>query len=531
MRIYRFVPALLSLTGALILVPPPLAQAQPDAASQSQDAGIMVRPFTGPRAQEVMEAAIRSFEKAGVILVPAGFEGGIELKNDPGPYIEVARENEIRAYVHGEVKMRDSGWVVQLGVRNAGNGGVVGTEELAAKNLPELLKAIQARLPATLQGLIEQTQVPGADAKPVQVSAAATTSAPPTSSASRSTRTDAAQRKPIPLHIDIGGFGLVRELSYSKPVGDKYEHGLQPHTFPGAGVRVAAQWYPIAHFQDGVLANLGLTGSYYHSIAGNTNVGPQTLPTEFTEFNVGLRARVPLGAADLGLNVGFGQQRLVVSGDNELVNDGGMEPRPDPGVLPDVQYAYFRTGPDVRFPFIGLDWTLGAYLRTISLGDDPGYLAHDDWFPRATALGAEVQLAARFEFSDMFALQLMGEARRIGVDMHSSFDDDVVVTDASADLLRGVAGGAIDQYLGGNISLVFTLPAPKSYPKSTPSEEEEEELEEEPIIEEKEDSVWGDIGDEPVGGGDPDPIGVVDPDIEDSLRSGENPDEDEDEIE
>lgn len=537
MQIIRFVPALMTFTSAMVLVQAALAQVQVDASgatagSQSQNAGVMVRPFTGPRSHEVMEAAIRSFEKAGVTLVPAGFEGGVELKNDPAPYVEVAQENDIRAYVHGEVKMSDSGWVLQLGVRNAGDGAIVGSEELEAKNLPGLLQAVQARLPATLDGLIGQTQVPGADAQPAKAGAefSASSSGATAPSAARGAREEEPLRKPIPLHIELGGFMFLRDLSYSKPVGDKYEHGLQPHSFPGVGVRAAAQWYPVAHFQSGVFANLGVTASYYHTVGGETVIGPLSFATQFTELNVGLRARVPLGAADIGLNVGMGQQQLVITGDNELVNDGGMEPRPDPGVLPDAKYTYFRTGPDFRFPFIGLDWTLGAYLRMISLGDEPGYLAHDDWFPRATALGAEVQLAARFEFSEMFALQLMAEARRVGMDMHSSFED-VEVTETSADLLRAIAGGALDQYVGGSLSLVFTLPAPKSYPKSAPeSEEDEEEFEEEAIIEEKDDSVWGAISDEPVDEGNPDPVGVVDPDVEDSLRSGENPDEDEDEI-
>src|SRR5690606_22465093 len=148
-------------------------------------------------------------------------------------------------------------------------------------------------------------------------------------------------------------------------------------------------FYPGAYFLDGALAHAGVMLNFYRSIAGSTGVNAggtsNDFDTTFTEFNVGLRGRIPLRTLELGINGGWGFQSLVMDGDNEPF--GGQE-RGDPGVVPDAEYTYFRFGPDLSFE-LGLPINIGVFYRTISIADDDGYFSDNRWFPEAAGIGLD----------------------------------------------------------------------------------------------------------------------------------------------
>lgn len=440
------------------------------------EAGVMVRPFSGPKAEQVQQAVIQALESAGVILIPAGFEEDVKLAEQPGPYVQVANRVGIKAYVHGKTSMSKKGWSLALRVRNGKDGRVVAEPTLSAGWLPGLLKKIDVEAMGVLEGPLSRTSLPPTALKGGSVDAAddgaieevtlvadgdlgsagPLDEPPPKTGRNR----DAA---PSPLDASVGVGGIQRTLQYNKAVGDVYENGLQPHQIAAPALHLDVRWYPGAHLLDGPLAHVGLTFEVYRTLLGQTTVSDtmDPLPTSFTELNLGLRGRIPLPSnVELGLNGGWGWSATVLQNDNEAV--AGQQ-RNDPGVVPDVEYTYFRFGPDVSFEF-GAPIRAGVFYRTLTLGSEDGYFGEDRWFPNAAGIGLEAYLTFGIELTDELDLELGGVARYYGIDANSgSFEDTVDPTGnaylpGQPGLNQAVAAGASDAYLGVLVRAHYTLP-------------------------------------------------------------------------
>lgn len=458
-----------------------------------ENAGVMVRPFSGPKAQTIHDKVISTLEAEGIILIPEGFEEGVKLADAPGPYIEVARKNQIKAYLHGQTKMTRREWAVTLKVRNAADGKPVSSVTLKSGSLPGLLKKIDKELMSTLDEHLLKTQVPGA--KPAKGGGAKKADKEDESGAlevsldaeGESSGGDvAADTGPIepkpdaatgdakpssPLDVFLGVGLIQRDQKYQKPLGDVYEYGLKPHNMMVPTLRVGAHWYPGAHFYDGLPANIGIALNLYQSVGGSTQArnasgGTTKLSTAFSEFNAGLRGRIPLRGMELGLNGGWGKQSLKLSGDNE-VPPGQTEP--DLGVVPDFGYTYFRFGADAHFE-IGAPIEVGLFYRTLTLDDKAGFVAEPRWFPAAAGVGVDAYAAFDIPVADRINLQIGGEARYYGLKANPGSYDSVAdpngnINPLPADpavnhdgLNQAVAAGITDLYLGAFVSGTYTLP-------------------------------------------------------------------------
>jgi hypothetical protein len=169
------------------------------------------------------------------------------------------------------------------------------------------------------------------------------------------------------------------------------------------------------------------------------------------------------GGIELGFNAGWGMQSLVMEGDNETTP---TQPDGDPGVIPDVEYTYFRFGPDIQFE-LGVPLTFGAFVRTITLSNENGTLAEQRWFPDAAGIGIDTVLSGELALTDEIALTLGGELRYYGIDANSGSYDENVVPNSNpyADpasmnrdgLVRAVAAGVNDLYVGGFLGARFEL--------------------------------------------------------------------------
>ncbi len=440
-------------------------------ADATMEAGVMVRPFTGARSQRVTKAVVSAMESAGLIMIPAGFEEGVKLADAPEPYVEVARKNQIKAYIHGHVKMNKSSWHLQLQVRNGANGEVIAEPLMKAGWLPGLLKKIDADLMGVLEGPLAKTSVPGksgddaADVEEVTLVAEGDMNSMSDGPIEpKAAQEDGTRPPPSPLDAHLGVGVVQRTLQYNKAVGDVYEHGLQPHQFTAPSLRLGLTWYPGAHVLDGVLAHTGVMFNFYRTVGGSTAVNAggtsNDFTTSFTEFNIGLRGRIPFRTVELGLNGGWGFQSLVLDGDNQTF--AGQE-RGDPGVVPDAEYTYFRFGPDVGFE-LGLPINVGAYYRVISIADDDGYFSENRWFPEAAGIGLDAQLSVGVELTETLSLEIGGEARYYALDANSGSADSNIVEGNNAPfpgapgLSNAVAAGASDTYFGGFISGRYTMP-------------------------------------------------------------------------
>lgn len=436
------------------------------------DAGVMVRPFDGPKSKTLHDAVVEALESAGVILIPAGFEEGAKLGDAPEPYVEVARKVGIKAFVHGKTSMSKKSWTLQLRVRNAKDGAIIAEPALSAGWLPGLKKKIDAELMGVLEAHLASASMPNGKGDE-EVSLTADSEVSLTGIADHPGEgkgAPASRGTHSPLDASLGAGMLFRKLSYNKPVGDYYEHGLQSPDLLAPALRAGVHVYPGAWYVDGPAAHVGLAASYYRTIGGSTNViaggTTHSFTTTFTEFNLGLRGRIPLRSTlELGLNGGWGVQSMVMEGDNEELPAEG---RGDPGVVPDSSYTYFRFGPDLAFD-VGVPLQVGLLYRTPTLSSEDGYFAEDRWFPRASAIGIEAYVQGTYALSDTLGLLIGIEARYYGIDANSgSYADNTeplgnahAVNPASDNrdgLIHAVAAGANDSYLGGFLSIEYTMP-------------------------------------------------------------------------
>lgn len=470
--------------------------------------GVMVRPFEGPRAKTIRDRFVRALTKASVSLVPAD-SAKKKLGTDPAPYVEVAKANGVEAFIQGKIAMNKKSWTLTLEVRSGATGAIAGQEEISSGWLPGLLKAIDKDAKAKVDALLEAAKSGGSvstgggaaegEAKvdsaalvasnagmdPVSDSGADSDSGPPSADATR----------PPPFSIYAGASGLMRSFSYSDPVLDTKRQELLPHDATMVGVNIGGIWYPAAHFGDGVLSHFGINGHFIRSLGGSTDIdkaqvpdgAPSAYPTIFQELDIGLRARVPMGSWEMGLNFGLGSQQMGLAGDNVMVRlPYATADEPYPGVVPDIDSVYYRFGGDIVFPWLDCMWTIGAGMRLPNYSEKPGALRHERWFPNANASAATAALGVNIPIAHAYGpigLMVLAEFRRTGIDMNSSTSSIVVnsETDPSQNqLTSSIAGGAADQYLLLTLGVTWGLgSSPGTGSSSTADEPEAEEPESE----------------------------------------------------
>jgi hypothetical protein len=253
---------------------------------------------------------------------------------------------------------------------------------------------------------------------------------------------DARAAEPSPLELTAGVRAIHRSFQYRDTPAELYPRagysGLATFGQPLApSAFLRATLYPFAFSSRGAEANLGLTASYEMGF-GTRVVFDENTPRErdlsshFSEFLLGLRGRLPLGAHELALNAGYGQQRYIVSGD---------EGSP---LVPDVSYDFVRLAVDATLRFDALSVGLSLGTRIVS---DTGGLQRD-WFPstRTQAIEARVQLG--YQIVDGVALVGGVDLVRYGFDFNPIPD--------RADPAY-VAGGGVDQYTSGWLGARFSL--------------------------------------------------------------------------
>lgn len=475
--------------------------------------GVMVRPFEGPRAKTIRDRFVRALTKAGVSLVPAD-SAKKKLGGAPGPYVEVAKANGVEAFVLGKISMNKKSWTLSLEVRSGATGAVAGSEQITSGWLPGLLKAIDKEAEAKVETLLEAAKSGSAAddgaataAGEAKVDSAALVAsnagmAPISDSDPEDDATASVDAtRPPAFSVYVGAGGTMRSFNYSDPILDTKRQELLPHDAMMLDVNVGGMWYPAAHFGDGVLSHFGINAHFIRSLGASTAINaadvpdgaPTAYPTVFQELDLGLRARVPMGSWEMGLNFGLGSQQMGLVGDNVVVRlPYATADEPYPGVVPDIDSTYYRFGGDVVFPWLDWTWTLGAGMRLPNFSEKPGALRHQRWFPGAVASGATASLGVNVPVFDLYGpvgLLVLAEFRRTAIDMNASTSSIVVnsETDPSQNqLTSSIAGGAVDQYLLLTVGISWGVggTAPSSARDS--SDEPEPEQTEEPDEDESE---------------------------------------------
>ncbi len=242
---------------------------------------------------------------------------------------------------------------------------------------------------------------------------------------------------PVAIEVYLGMRLFSRKLSYN----DDHYRQLRGYNLPlGPSIEGRLRWYPGAHFTSGIAAHIGIDAHFEQAFAieSRRRADNETFPTEMRSFGIGLRGRLPLGAHEVSLGVGFGRHDFVVEPAGPRIEGRSNLPE-----VPQVQSTFLRFGLEGRVHLVaGLRLHLGAdYLVITSLGG----IGSDVWFPRASAGGIEAHGGFGYLLGSGFEVRLAFRLRRFFYSMNPEVGD------------SWIAGGALDQYLGGDLGVAWAF--------------------------------------------------------------------------
>ncbi|MBZ4374633.1 hypothetical protein [Corallococcus sp. AS-1-6] len=224
-------------------------------------------------------------------------------------------------------------------------------------------------------------------------------------------------------------FGVLRPYTLGPDVGG--------FALPGAPqVAGDVTVYPLAAFQKGALARLGITGSIDQSfgLKSTGSTGAVSYPTTAREWQAGLRYVIPFGAAQQ-----HGFELTGTYGMNTFRIDAVDGERPLD--LPNVEYKTAGLGLGVRAALsekFDFNFRLG-YQHPL----DSGELSSDAWFPRMSAGAVTGSATLAYRLNRILDVRLRADLRRYFFKFNPEPGDPYV------------AGGAVDQYPGLSLQVGF----------------------------------------------------------------------------
>ncbi len=258
-----------------------------------------------------------------------------------------------------------------------------------------------------------------------------------------------------PLEVMLGVRGFNRNFNYT---GTPMSPGLQPYNLAFAGaIWGAARIYPGAFWGTGPFSHVGIMARYEFGIPAPTNYTKPVegggaivteLKTKSSEYQLGLRGRVPVGRHELGIFGVFGNQSFVLSGDEQP----GKEPY---ALVPDVHYNFIRVGMDARFYISKL--IVGVQvaprfltsMKEVDMGGEPAPptapATKSTWFPGATGSGFDFGLMLGWQILPWLTPVAGFDVVRYGFDFNNL---------PAAPPPRVIAGGATDTFVSGYLGVM-----------------------------------------------------------------------------
>ena len=498
-------------------------------ASKSAKQSIGVGGFSGPQAPKVRARVMKVLRDSGSYEVTDVED--VKPGASAATFQNMAKGIQAEAIVVGTVSNAGN---LTLGVYGS-NGTRIDAIQVKGGTFPKLFKAIDNEVEIAIADPLERAH--GGKAAPAAVAAAPAAKpdddeeepvakAAPAAAAKKAAPSDeeeaideapsesedtgaseapseppAEQEKGLrPLELGLGVRGYNRSFKYTGSTwwdpNASPPRTLYPYNLALAPtIWLAGRFYPGALFGNGPLSNLGIMFRYEFGLPTTANfqsVPPAGAPpnssvvtplkTKSSEYQIGLRGRLPIGPHELGIFGLYGNHSFVLAGDEDP-NKGPTAPY---AVVPDVHYHYLRFGLDARFQFSKV--MIGAHVAPRFLTAMPEIDKRGVWFPGATGSGLDFGATAGFKL-------LPWLMPVVGVDMvRYGFDFNNTPVSASQNV---IAGGATDTYLSGWLGVMATFDFAGGSPSEggasvevTPSESEEkaeepEEPEEKPKAEPK----------------------------------------------
>ena len=270
------------------------------------------------------------------------------------------------------------------------------------------------------------------------------------------------------MQFGIGGKALFRTLSWTDDNGALAPYSLSPGPEVGGWLEV----YPGAFMTTGFGANIGIFGSFNYGIGAKSKTpGNMDLTTEYQDFLVGLKVRIPLGMFNPYVSGAYGVQTFKLD--------------PPGNDWPNFSYSFIRPGAGVRIqatPMVDIEVGAG-FLLVNGMGTAANELKSAAFFPRASATGIDAGLSIGVRFSSLLGVRAGADFRQYGIVSGYQAGDPVV------------AGGATDRYITawGGVELLLDgvgggpagggeeeaapakkAPAKKAAPPDEPDEEKTE---------------------------------------------------------
>ncbi len=412
-------------------------------ADSAEKAKVAVGGFEGAKSDEVRAAFIEALKKDGSYEITDAED--IKPSAKGKTVTEAAAGLGVNVIITGKVS---KGFGLKLKVLNGADGKVLDDAEIKGGALPKLKTAIEKSGASSVADGIgkakgkkkeepkkEEAKKPEEAAKPEEEK--------PAEEASASVSTSDNSKGLSPLDITAGLQPMHRTFTFHDTLADIYGpksgyYQLLKYELPlGPALFIDLNWFPASHFTSGPAEWIGLTGGFQkgfatQSVYGEGTKDQKTLKTDEQSFYFGGRFRLPIGEHMLGATGTYGQHSFILSGDE------GPYP-----LIPDVKYGYVKVGVDGMFRFG--DFLAGARIGkrfVMSTGD-----LKRVWFSNVKAQSLEAGVTVGYRLVSMLDLV-------VGFDwLRYAFDFNPVPKRPSY-----VAGGAVDEYLSGNIGFRFHMP-------------------------------------------------------------------------
>lgn len=418
-------------------------------ADSSEKVKVAVGGFEGAKSDEVRSAFIEALKKDGNYEVTDAEDVKPSAKGKA--IVDAAAGLGVNVVITGKVS---KGFALKLKVLNGADGKQLDEAEIKGGALPKLKTAIEKSGAASVADGIGKAKVkeePKAEEEKKPEDEAKPDEEKPEEDASAGASTTDNSKGLSPFDLTAGLRPLNRTFTFHQTLADVFPNGgyhQQPkYELPlGPTLFIDLNWFPASHLTTGPAEWIGLTGGFekgfaIRSVYGEGTPEQKTLQTNEQSFYVGGRFRLPIGEHALGLTGTYGQHTFILTGDEGRCSATQAAACP---LIPDVKYGYVKVGLDGMFRFG--DFLAGARVGkrfVMSTGD-----LKRVWFPSVKAQSLEAGVTLGYRLTTMLDLVA-------GFDwLRYAFDFNPVPKGRTF----YVAGGAVDQYLAGNIGFRFHVP-------------------------------------------------------------------------
>lgn len=471
-----------------------------------------VPKFEGAQEAVVRKAVMQVLRGDGYDVVGGGEiasaakSAGVELDSNDG-FKTVAKELSISAFVIGDVQKKKA----KLVVRNGADGAVAGEGAFGGANVNKIAADVRDGFSRRLGSAVERGRAPagakkptaapapvadtddgddssGGDAKPARTTTASKSNdgdksdgagksgSDEASSAPTGADETVARSAPAPeggdtgpraMELSIGMGGYSRNLSFNQDI----QHKLRQYSLGlGPVLDLHGIVYPAAFSTGTFVANIGVEGHIQQGFGVNsTTPDGSTFNTTVHDYYGGGRLRFVVGGVhEIAVMAGGGEQAFAfVNG----TDSAGM-PVGHLADIPDTVYRYGRIGVDARFQ-VAPGVTLGVnggyrYIFNrggqISEGAETPYDPNaPHFFPFLSVGGVDFNGSLAYMVTPSLELRVAVGIKRYFFNMNSTPAD-------QTDPTVKVAGGAVDQYVGGTVGLAYVFGGVP--PGATPVSEE-----------------------------------------------------------